>query len=448
LIPHVDGTPMIVSARMLALAGVLVLAACGDTADLPEDASTGVNPTIPEPTQTLIPTVNIAPAEGWADGATPIPASGLAVNAFATGLDHPRWLYVMPNGDVLVAESNAPPREDDGGLRAWIMGLVMGKAGSGVPSANRITLLRDADCDGTAELKTPFLENLNSPFGMALIGDTLYVANTDAILRFPYRDGMTRIDTAGEEVVELPGGPINHHWTKNIIASPDGSKLFATVGSNSNVAENGMENEVRRAAILEIDLASGQSRVFASGLRNPNGLGWEPNSGELWTVVNERDELGSDLVPDYLTSVRDGGFYGWPYSYWGQHVDTRVEPPAPELVAKAIVPDYALGNHVAPLGLTFSEGTTLPGTYFNGAFVALHGSWNREPLSGYKVVFVPFSSGEPVGPPLDVLTGFLDAEGNAQGRPVGVVIDGTGALLVADDVGNVVWRVSGAPATN
>ena len=434
-----------ISTRTLALVAALALAACGDTADLPEDASTGPNPTIPEPTETLIPTVEIAPAEGWAEGATPMPAAGLAVNAFATGLDHPRWLYVLPNGDVLVAESNAPPKEDDGGLRAWIMGLVMEDAGAGVPSANRITLLRDEDGDGTAELNMPFLENLNSPFGMALIGDQLYVANTDAVVRFDYQDGVTRIDAPGEQIVELPGGPINHHWNKNIIASPDGSKLYATVGSNSNVAENGMENEVRRAAILEIDLATGQSRVFASGLRNPNGLGWEPDSGELWTVVNERDELGSDLVPDYLTSVREGGFYGWPYSYWGQHVDTRVEPQAPELVAKAIKPDYALGNHVAPLGLTFTEGTSLPGTYYNGAFIGLHGSWNREPLSGYKVVFVAFSSGEPVGPPLDVLTGFVDAEGNAQGRPVGVAIDGSGALLVADDVGNVVWRVTGAP---
>jgi len=322
------------------------------------------------------------------------------------------------------------------------MGRVMKRAGAGAPSANRITLLRDTDGDGVADVRTVYLEHLNSPFGMALVGTDLYVANTDALVRFPYVAGATRIAEPGTKVVDLPGGPLNHHWTKNVIASRDGSRLYVTVGSNSNVAENGIDKEADRAAILEVDPAKGTWRVYAAGLRNPNGLGWEPKTGVLWTVVNERDELGSDLVPDYLTSVKEGGFYGWPYSYFGRHVDTRVEPPRPELVDKAIVPDYALGAHVAPLGLAFYEGTQLPRRYAGGAFVGQHGSWNRRPLSGYKVVFVRFEDGRPVGRPENVLTGFVDAEGNALGRPVGVAIDRAGALLVADDVGNVVWRVT------
>jgi glucose/arabinose dehydrogenase len=368
------------------------------------------------------------------------------VNAFASGLDHPRWLHVLPNGDVLVAESDAPPRPDDGkGIKGFFMKMFMKRAGSGTPSANRISLLRDADGDGVAEVRSAFLTDLNSPFGMALVNDNLYVANTDAILRFPYKGGETHISGGGKKVADLPGGTLNHHWTKNIIASQDGSSLYATVGSNSNVAENGMENEVNRAAILEVDLASGHSRLFASGLRNPNGLDWQPQSGALWAVVNERDELGSDLVPDYLTSVRDGAFYGWPYSYFGRHVDMRVQPPRPDLVAKAIVPDYALGTHVAALGLAFYQGKLLPQRYVGGAFIGQHGSWNRKPRSGYKVVFVPFAEGRPAGNPEDVLTGFVDADGNALGRPVGVAVDRAGALLVADDVGNVIWRV--APVT-
>ena len=414
-------------------------------AKLPISAGIGSNPTLPPPVRTLVPTVNIAPAKGWPVGATPQSVPGTLVSAFASGLDHPRWLMVLPNGDVLVAESNAPPKPEDGsGIKGWVMKWVMKRAGAGVPSANRITLLRDTDGDGVAELRSTFLQSLNSPFGMALVGNDLYVANTDAVLRFPYTVGDTRITAPGIKVVDLPGGPINHHWTKNVIASNDGSKLYVTVGSNSNVGERGMEAEAGRAAIWEVDLKTGSHRLFASGLRNPNGMAWEPATATLWTVVNERDELGSDLVPDYLTSVRDGGFYGWPYSYYGQHIDERVKPPRPDLVAKALAPDYALGAHTAPLGLVSSLGTTLPATFANGMFIGQHGSWNRRPHSGYKVIFVPFASGKPSGVPLDVLTGFLSEEGYAFGRPVGVALDKQGALLVADDVGNVIWRVSAA----
>ncbi|HEY1385669.1 MAG TPA: sorbosone dehydrogenase family protein [Dongiaceae bacterium] len=427
---------------LLALVSVL-LAACGETAQLPPQADMGPDPTLPAPTRTLVPTVNVAPAVGWPDGGKPVAAPGLAVNAFATRLDHPRWLYVLPNGDVLVAETNAPPRaEEDGGIMGWIQGMVMSRAGAGVTSANRITLLRDSDGDGVAETRTAFLKGLNSPFGMALIGQDFYVANTDSILRFPYRGGETEIAAPGEKIAALPAGELNHHWTKNLIASPDGTKLYATVGSNSNVAENGIDREYQRACILEVDLATRKTRVFASGLRNPNGMAWRKETGALWTVVNERDELGSDLVPDYMTSVKDGGFYGWPYSYYGQHVDTRVKPQQPELVAQAIVPDYALGNHTASLGLAFSEGTLLPENLREGAFVGQHGSWNRDPHSGYKVIFVPFKDGRPSGVPMDILIGFLSGDDEAQGRPVGVVIDRSGALLVADDVGNVIWRVA------
>jgi glucose/arabinose dehydrogenase len=429
--------------RLLAGFLLLNLVACGDMATLPASAGVGPRPTIPEPVKSLIPTVHIAPARGWPEGAAPTAAPGMAVNAFARGLDHPRWVYVLPNGDVLVAESNAPPKpEDDRGIRGWIMKMVMKRAGASTPSANRITLLRDADGDGVAEYRTVFIDGLHSPFGMALTGDSLYVANTDAVLRFRYVPGMTRITTPGATVATLPAGPINHHWTKNIIASRDGSTLYATVGSNSNVAENGMDNELNRAAILEIDAGSGATRLFASGLRNPNGMGWQPESGALWTVVNERDELGSDLVPDYLTSVRDGGFYGWPYSYYGQHVDDRVKPAKPELVAAAIAPDYALGAHVAPLGMTFYEGKLFPEQYAGGAFIGQHGSWNRKPRSGYNVVFVPFVKGMPSGNPIEILSGFVNDRGEALGRPVGVAVDKAGALLVADDVGNVIWRVT------
>jgi glucose/arabinose dehydrogenase len=429
-------------AALLLGVAALTLAACGELATLPVSAGTGPQPILPAPRQTLIPTVFIASAQGWPPGVTPRPAPGTQVTAFASNLDHPRWLYVLPNGDVLVAETNSPPKPEDGkGIKGWIMGLVMKKAGASVPSANRITLLRDTHGDGVADVRTVLLEGLNSPFGMALVGNDLYVADTDAVLRFPYTAGDTHITAPGTRVVGLPAGPINHHWTKNLIASPDGKKLFITVGSNSNAAERGMAVEDGRAAIWEVDIQSGAHRIFASGLRNPNGLAWEPKSGALWTVVNERDELGSDLVPDFLTSVRDGAFYGWPYSYYGGHIDTRVTPQRPDLVAAAIVPDYALGPHTASLGLAASAGNTLPPTFAHGMFIGQHGSWNRRPHSGYKVIFVPFEKGNPSGAPIDVLAGFLSDEGNAYGRPVGVALDRRGALLVADDVGNVVWRV-------
>ena len=429
---------------MLLLA-FLLLAGCRESATVSVDAGSGPQPVLPPPQPRLIPTIDIAPAVGWPEGTTPTAAPGLAVRAFATGLAHPRWLYVLPNGDVLVAETNAPPTPEDGkGIRGAVMKSVMKRAGAAVPSANRISLLRDADGDGVAETRTVFLHDLNSPFGMALIGNVFYVADTDAVLRFPYRQGVTAISAAPTRLVDLPAGPINHHWTKSLIASPDGRHLYATVGSNSNVAENGMDKEVNRAAILEVDPATRSSRLFASGLRNANGMDWQPVSGQLWTVVNERDEIGSDLVPDYLTSVRDGGFYGWPYSYFGPHVDTRVQPPRPDLVAQALVPDYALGPHTASLGLVFYRGRLLPARYSGGAFIGQHGSWNRRPRSGYRVIFVPFANGRPAGKIEEVLTGFLDADGRARGRPVGVAVDKAGALLVADDVGNVVWRVTAA----
>jgi glucose/arabinose dehydrogenase len=422
----------------------LPLAACNDPQDtVTAEQSFGPSPTLPAPQKSWIPTVNVATATGWPAGGKPTAANGMAVNAFATGLDHPRSLYVLPNGDVLVAETNAPPKPDDGkGIKAWATRLVMGRAGANTSSANRITLLRDSDGDGTAETKTVFLEGLNSPFGMVLVGNDFYVADSDAILKFPYHDGDTKITVSGVKLTDLPAGTINHHWTKDLTASPDGTKLYATVGSNSNVGENGIAAEKDRAGVLEIDRASGASRVFASGLRNPNGPSWQPQSGALWVTVNERDELGNDLVPDYMTSVKDGGFYGWPYSYYGQHVDVRVDPQRPDLVAKAIVPDYALGAHTASLGLTFNTGNLFPQDMAGGAFVGQHGSWNRKPRAGYKVIFVPFANGKPAGGPQDVLTGFLNADGEAQGRPVGVKIDKQGALLVADDVGNAVWRVT------
>ncbi len=408
----------------------------------------GANPVLPRPEQSLIPVVNIAPAKGWPADGKPVGAPGTVVTRFAEGLDHPRWIYVLPSGDVLVAETNAPPKAENtkgiiSGIKSWIMKMVMRKAGAGVPSANRISLLRDLNGDGVADAKSVFLDGLNSPFGMALVGDAFYVANTDAVMRFEYTPGATRITMPGVKVMDLPAGTLNHHWTKNLIASQDGARLYVTVGSNSNVAENGIDKEEGRAAIWEWDFKTRNKRIFASGLRNPVGMAWEPDSGALWTSVNERDELGSDLVPDYMSSVRDGGFYGWPYSYFGHHVDVRVKPPRPDLVASAIVPDYALGPHTASLGLATAHGNSLPLQFQRGMFVGQHGSWNRKPHSGYKVIFVPFSNGKPTADPVvDVLTGFLDAKGHALGRPVGVALDKTGALLVADDVGNIIWRVS------
>jgi len=420
-------------------------AALAQTATSPYAVGFGPNPTLPEPNKKLIPTVNVAPTDVFKGEEKPVAAAGFVVQAAARGLDHPRWLYVLPNGDVLVAETNAPPKpEDSKGIKGAIMKHQMKKAGAVTPSANRITLLRDFDANGVAKTKTVFLKNLNSPFGMVLVDRDLYIANTDSVMRFPYQEGQTAITAPGVKVMDLPAGPLNHHWTKNITASPDGKFLYMTVGSNSNVAENGMDKEEGRAAIWELERATGKSRLFATGLRNPNGMAWEPQSKTLWTVVNERDELGNDLVPDYLTSVKDGGFYGWPYSYFGQHVDERVKSPRPDLVAKAIVPDYALGGHTASLGLAFYDGKLFPAVYQGGAFIGQHGSWNRKPHSGYKVVFVPFANGKPSGPPQDILTGFLSKDEKAKGRPVGVAVAKDGALLVADDVANVVWRVTPA----
>ena len=443
-LPH---TKKLMSAAILG--GFIILTACGEIAKQPISSGIGIKPSLPLPNKTFIPTVNIAPAIGWPKDKTPLAAAGMQVSAFAIGLDHPRWLYVLPNGDVLVAETNSPPKPDDGkGIKGWVMGLVMKRAGAGVSSANRITLLRDTDGDGAADIRMYFLKGLNSPFGMVLVGDKFYVANSDAVMRYNYTDGTKQITEPSEKVADLPAGRINHHWTKNIIASADGTKLYVTVGSNSNVAERGMAAEEGRAAIWEIDIATGKKRIFASGLRNPNGMAWDKNSNTLFTVVNERDQIGSDLVPDYLTSVKEGAFYGWPYSYFGQNIDERVKPQQPELVAKATVPDYALGAHTASLGLVSSIGSSMPSQFANGMFIGQHGSWNRKPLSGYKVIFVPFVNGKPAGQPVEVLTGFLSDDQKAYGRPVGVAIDKSGALLVADDVGNTIWRLMASDANH
>jgi len=426
-------------AILLATVAGLGLAGCDDHAGDPK-RQIGANPVLPEIQQYLMPPMRVAKVVGWGEDETPAAPQGLQVHALATGLEHPRSLYVLPNGDVLVVESNGP-KAPVNRPKDIITGWVQSFAGAKAKDANRITLLRD-NGDGSPKLRTVFLDHLNSPFGVALVGHDLYVANTDAIVRYPYEDGQTSIAAAGTKLTDLPGGPIDHHWTKALLASPDGSKLYVGVGSNSNITENGIGAEYERAAIWEVDRASGAHRIYASGIRNPTGLQWEPETGKLWAIANERDEIGPDLVPDYLTSVRDGGFYGWPYSYYGQHLDPRVEPQRPDLVATAIAPDYALSSHVAPLGVAMYTGTDLPANYRSGAFVAEHGSWNRTPLNGYKVVFVPFSGGQPSGPAQDVVTGFLDADNHARGRPVGLAVDRTGGLLIADDVGNTVWRVS------
>ncbi|NHO34111.1 PQQ-dependent sugar dehydrogenase [Acetobacter fallax] len=431
----------------LVIAGLVVwwnFVARPEYASLPVSEGTGGRPVLLPPNKTLMPTINIATPIGWKDGLKPHPAPGLTVSAYAAGLDHPRWLYRLPNGDILVAESNSPGN-DVPTFRNRIAGFIMGRAGAGVKSPDRIRLLRDTKGQGAADLKTIFLDHLHSPIGMTLIGNDLYVANADALMRFPYHDGDTTITDPGVKVVDLPSG-YNHHWTKNILASPDGQSLYITVGSNSNVAENGMKAEDGRARINRLDLTSGKMEPYATGLRNPNGLAWEPETGALWVAVNERDEIGSDLVPDYITAVRQGAFYGWPYSYYGQHVDQRVQPQNPALVASAIAPDYAIGPHTASLGIIFGENCrALPEKWQSGLFIAQHGSWNRRPKSGYKVIYVPFVNGRPSGPPEDVLTGFLTSdEAHAHGRPVGLAADRDGALLVADDVGNTVWRVTGA----
>jgi glucose/arabinose dehydrogenase len=405
----------------------------------------GPNPAMPAPVHSLIPTLNVAPAEPWPKGTHPTAASGLVVSEYASGLDHPRNLYVLPNGDVLVAETNRPAaagEKEKKNLRNMVQKHEQKKAGAGVESANRITLLRGLKPDGSATTKTVFLEGLNSPYGMVLVGNDLYVADADALLRFPYKAGATKIAEKGKAVLALPAG-LNHHWTKNVVASPDGKNLYVSVGSNSNIGENGMEAEFQRASVWEYDIASGKGRVYATGLRNAAGLAINPQSRVLWASVNERDEIGNDVPPDYMTSVKEGGFYGWPYSYWGQHVDSRIKPQQPDMVAKAIMPDYGLGAHTASLGLAFYDANLIP-QFRNGALVGQHGSWNRKPFAGYKVIFVPFADGKPNGPPQDVLTGFLSPDGHAYGRPVGVAVDKEGAILVADDVGNRVWRITPA----
>ncbi|MCW5690945.1 MAG: sorbosone dehydrogenase family protein [Pseudolabrys sp.] len=434
---------------------VAALLACGATAafaaadsgQFDTGSQIGPNPKLPEPRQYLLPPMHLAPVVGWKEGEKPTVAPGLKIEALATGLQHPRSLYVLPNGDILVVESKSPALDPIKRPKDLVMGFVeklVTSGGSGGGPSNRITLLRDANGDGKPEQQEVFLDHLFSPFGVALVGSDLYVANTDAIMHYTYNEGDTKITSPGQRFLDLPGGPIDHHWTKSLVASPDGKLLYVGVGSNSNITENGIEAEKNRAAIWQVDRASGRWRIFASGLRNPNGLSFQPQSGALWAVVNERDELGPNLVPDYMTSVQDGAFYGWPYSYYGQHLDPRVMPQRPDLVAKAIPPDYALSSHVAPLGLTFYTGDALPQKYRGGAFVGEHGSWNRDHFNGYKVVYVPFADGKPSGKAEDVVTGFLNDKGEARGRPVGVAVDKTGALLVADDVGNTVWRITAA----
>jgi glucose/arabinose dehydrogenase len=406
----------------------------------------GPNPDLPEPHQYLVPPMSVPEAVGWKAGETPTVPAGMHIQAMATGLMHPRIVYPLPNGDVLVAESNSPGtspfRPKD-----YIQGKVKARAGAGAKGGNRITLLRDANGDGVPELRTVLVDRLNSPYGIAWVAGTLYVADTDAIIAFPFTPGQTKITASGTKLTELPAGPIDHHWTKSMVASPDGSKLYVGVGSNSNITENGMDVEQGRAAIYEVDRLTGAKRIYASGTRNPTNLAIQPGTGRLFAVVNERDEIGPDLVPDYLTSIKDGAFYGWPYSYWGQHVDVRVHPQNSAMVAKAIKPDYGLSSHVAALGVAFTRGETLSPRFADGAFVGEHGSWDRDPLNGYQVIFVPFVNGRPSGTPIPVVTGFLapDKE-TVRGRPVGVALDRTGALIVADDVGNTVWRVSGAAA--
>jgi glucose/arabinose dehydrogenase len=430
--------------RLAALLGAASVAGCSYGSSDPLTGF-GPNPPLPAPHKSLLPTFSVPKVVGWAPGAAPKAPPGFVVTRFAEGLGHPRWLYVLPTGDLLVAESaSEPSAADSKGVRGWISRRLMKAVGAVERSPDRIELLRDAEGDGRAEVRTVFAQGVKQPFGMALVGHDLYVAGSESLVRFAWRPGQTAAEGPPEKLLDLPGGPINHHWTKNLAASPDGSRLFVTVGSNSNVGDNGMAAEEGRAAIWEYDPASRRARVFASGLRNPNGLAWEPATGALWTTVNERDEIGNDLPPDYMAAVKDGGFYGWPYSYWGRHVDVRVKPQRPELVARAAQPDYGLGPHTASLGLAFYTAEAFPPEWRGGAFIGQHGSWNRRPLNGYRVVFVPFAGGRPTTPARLFLTGFLDARNRIRGRPVGVVVDKRGALLVADDVGGIIWRV--APA--
>ena len=427
---------------VLVLAATMALAGCGKSSDPAPPSQFGASPQLPAPQHGMIPTVHFARPVGWPAGRTPIAAPGLKVEAYARGLLHPRSLLALPNGDVLVAETNGPTAPRPRGLRGYAEKVVMGMVGAEAPSMNRILLLRGQRPDGSAAANYVYITGLSSPFGMALVGNNLYVADTDAVLRFPYDPAATHVAQSGVKVADLPAFPIDHHWTKTLAVSRDSKTLFVSVGSNSNIGENGIAAENGRALVLAIDVATGQKRTYAAGLRNAVGLDVDPSDGVLWAVVNERDELGDNLPPDYLTSVKDGGFYGWPYAYWGKHVDTRVKPQRPDLVAVALTPDYSLGAHVAPLGVVFYRGQALPPQWRSGAFVGEHGSWNRSVLSGYKVVFVPFANGRPSGPPVDALTGFLDPRAQAMGRPVGVVEDASGAILVADDVGNAVWRIT------
>lgn len=429
---------------VLAIACVAVLAGCDEKASLQPDQQSGDNPPLPKAQSFIVPPMQVPDKAGWKQGQIPTVAPGLKIEAMAAGLMHPRQLYVLPNDDVLVVESNGPGTEPLTTPKQLFAGMVKNQSGKGGKGGNRITLLRKNASGGWD--KHIFIENLNSPFGLQLIGDTLYVANTDGIVKFPYVTGETEIKTPGVGFTDLPN-TINHHWTKSLLASPDGTKLYVGVGSNSNITENGLAVEYRRADILEVDVATGASRIYASGLRNPTGLQWEPSTGKLWAIVNERDEIGADLVPDYMTSVQEGAFYGWPYSYYGQNVDSRVKPQRPDMVAKAIKPDYAIGSHVAPLGLLMSASNGLPANYQGGAFIGEHGSWDRSPLSGYEVVFVAFKDGTPVGKPVSVVSGFYSKdEKQLFGAPVGLVQDKEGAILVADDVGDTVWRVTAAAA--
>lgn len=426
----------------LAIALIASISGCNEHASYDSAQQAGANPPLPAVKNFFVPPMQVPERAGWQNGATPKVADGLKIESIATGLGHPRQVYVLPNGDILVAESNSPHAEPLTSPKQFVAGLVAGRSGKSAKGANRITLLRKRTDGGGEWEKHVFIDHLNSPFGMQLVGDTLYVADTDAILKFPYKTGETAIPEAGVELADLPDR-VNHHWTKALLASQDGKKLYVGVGSNSNITENGLDVEYRRANVLEVDIVTGASRIFAAGIRNPTGLGWEPTTGKLWAIANERDEIGADLVPDYLTSVQDGGFYGWPYSYYGQHVDTRVKEQRPDLVAKAIKPDYAIGSHVAPLGVLFYTGTNLPAQYRGGAFIAEHGSWDRSPLSGYAVTYVAFENGRPVGAPKPVVTGFASAdEKSLYGAPVGLAQAKDGALIIADDVGNIVWRVS------
>lgn len=434
------------SRPIILLLSAAALAGCVED-DFDTALQIGADPLLPEPVFNLLPDLKVAPVVGWQAGETPEVPEGLVITAYATDLSNPRTVHTLPNGDVLVVQSKAPPgkplnRPKDI-IRGFIMSMVSGGDGE-APPTNLITLLRDTDRDGTVDERHDLLTDLTSPFGVAWHDDTLYVALADAIMASPYALGATSIEAEPALLTPLPGGPINHHWTKDLALGQDGRFLYVSVGSNSNAGERGLEAEKGRAAIWEVDRVTGAARVYASGLRNPNGLTFHPQTGALWTVVNERDELGANLVPDYMTSVQDGGFYGWPWSYYGSHVDARVHPPRPDLVAQAIVPDYALSSHVAALGLAFTNDSAMPAAYAEGAFVGNRGSWNRNAFNGYKVIFVPFANGVPSAPAQDVVTGFLNEDEEARGRPVGLGIDGTGALLIADDVGNTVWRVAAA----